>query len=78
MDEQNATIRRYRIRYGGKSATRKAETAQDAIEKLCDQYGWNCKLEMYDSDTRGREWARCYADTTGGINYNRIIDAELA
>lgn len=69
-------MNRYKLTYGDKSVVRKAETAQDAVEKLCDQYGWGFKLNMYDADTRGLEWAECLADTNGGINYDRIIVAE--
>lgn len=69
---------RYKISYDGKTVTRNADTAQAAIEKLCDQYGWGYKLKQYDADTRGHEWAECAADTNGGINYNRTIYAEKA
>ena len=34
---------------------RNGATAQDAIEKLCDQYNWIVRLKMYDADTRGRQ-----------------------
>ena len=55
---------------------RKAVNAQSAIDKLCDQFGWGCKLDQYDADTRGMEWAVCDADTDGGNNYNIRISAE--
>lgn len=56
------------------TTTREAETALGAIEKLCDQYGWRCKLNQYDADTRGLNWAEAYADTDGGINFSlRIV-----
>lgn len=56
------------------SMIREAETALGAIERLCDQYGWRCKLSQYDADSRGLEWAEAYADTDGGINFSlRIV-----
>lgn len=57
------------------SVNRRAANAVDAIERICDQYGWRGKLEMYDADTRGDEWAEYSVDTDGGINYNRRIVA---
>lgn len=53
---------------------REAETALGAIERLCDQYGWRCRLIQFDADSRGLEWAEAYADTDGGINFSlRIV-----
>lgn len=67
---------KYSITYDGKSVTRRADTAEAAIENLCGQYGWRCRLNQLDADTRGIEWAECYADTDGGINYSlRIVAA---
>lgn len=56
-------------------ATREAETALGAIERLCDQYGWRCRLSQFDADSRGLEWAEAYADTDGGINFSKRIVA---
>jgi len=56
-------------------ATREAETALGAIERLCDQYGWRCRLSQFDADSRGLEWAEAYADTEGGINFSMRIVA---
>lgn len=64
---------KYTLQYNGKTVTRNADTAQEAVEKLCDQYGWRCTLKQYDADTRGHEWAECAADTEGGINWNLTI-----
>ena len=61
---------KYILEYNGKKVTRHADTAEKAIEKLCDQYGWSYTLYQYDADTRGREWAECRVDTDGGINWN--------
>lgn len=61
---------KYTLQYNGKTVTRIADTAEKAIEKLCDQYGWNYTLRQYDADTCGLEWAECAADTNGGINWN--------
>ena len=56
------------------STMRVSESAEAAIEKLCDQYGWRGKLKQYDADTRGKQWAEVIADPEGGINYNiRIV-----
>lgn len=48
------------------TTTRRADTAQEAIEKLCDQYGWYDKLKQYDADTRGCEWAEVNAYEDSG------------
>ena len=69
---------RYTITYAGKSVTRIADTAEKAIEKLCDQYGWSFRLRQYDADTCGREWTECAVDTEGGINWNLRVLATLA
>lgn len=66
---------KYIIQYKGKTLVRRADTAEAAVEKLCDQYGWRCKLRQYDADTRGREWAECSVDTEGGINWNMTVIA---
>lgn len=66
---------KYIIQYKGKTLVRHADTAEAAVEKLCDQYGWRCKLRQYDADTRGREWAECSVDTEGGINWNMTVIA---
>lgn len=58
-----------------KPIIRQAENAEQAIEKLCMQYGWNYTLQMYDADTRGLEWAKCAVDTNGGIEWNRTLIA---
>lgn len=72
--------RLYTVRWGSDdhpvTVSRWAENAGDAIESICNQYGWRGKLDMYDSDTRGDEWAEYSVDTDGGINYNRRIIAE--
>ena len=60
------------------TTTRIADTAKSAIDKLCDQYGWNGKLRQYDADTRGHNWAEVIADTEGGINYSLRIVATKA
>ena len=69
---------KYILKYDDKKIVRKADTAQDAVEKLCDQYGWRCHLKQFDADTRGHEWAECAVDTDGGINWNRTIYAVRA
>lgn len=56
---------------------RDGATAHDAIESLCNQYGWRCSLKEYDADTRGREWAVCSADTDGGTVWNLAIHAVI-
>lgn len=37
--------------------TRHADTAAQAIYKLCDQYGYEYHLHLMDADTYGQEWA---------------------
>jgi len=69
---------KYIITYRDRRVVRHADSAEHAINKLCDQYGWRCRLDMYDADTRGMEWAKCSADTEGGINYNVTLFAERA
>lgn len=59
------------------TATRAAETATEAIEKLCNRYRWSYRLNMYDADTRGLEWSECWYDPDGGYNYNRRIVAVI-
>ena len=63
------------IETDSKKYIRKAEDAEQAIDKLCNQYGWNYKLDMYDADTRGLEWAKCNVDTNGGTEWNRTLIA---
>lgn len=70
-------LKRYKLTYGGKSVVRRAESADCAVDKLCDQYGWSNRLNLYDADTRGKMWARCYIDKDGGINYDTPIFADL-
>lgn len=60
------------------STTRFSDSAEAAIEKLCDQYGWRGKLKQYDADTRGKHWAEVIADPEGGINYSLRIVAVKA
>lgn len=67
---------KYKIEFRGKTFVRSGMSAQDAIETLCDQYGWRFRLGMYDADTQGRKWAKGAVDTNGGINYNDSIFAE--
>jgi uncharacterized cysteine cluster protein YcgN (CxxCxxCC family) len=64
---------KYTLEYNGRKVVRIADTAQAAVEKLCDQYGWRCTLKQYDADTRGLEWAECAVDADGGINWNLTI-----
>lgn len=71
----------YKISYTNASGLdiiqrRKAETAADAIEKLCDQYGWSCSVSMISADN-GIEWAVCKAATDGSINYDLRIQADI-
>ena len=68
-------MEKYIIEFRGKRFVRSGETAQEAIEKLCDQYGWRFNLHMYDADSRGLDWANGAVDTNGGINYNAHIFA---
>lgn len=46
--ERNGTERRF---------VRVAESATEAAEKLCNQYGWEWKYGLVDADTRGIESA---------------------
>lgn len=46
--ERNGTEHRF---------VRLAESATEAADKLCDQYGWEWKYGLIDADTRGIEWA---------------------
>lgn len=64
---------KYILTYDGKEITRTADTAEEAVEKLCSQYGWRCRLRQYDADTRGHDWAESLVDTEGGTNWNRTI-----
>jgi hypothetical protein len=73
---------KYKIRYGDYCSDAKivtviryADDACDAIEKLCDQYGWGCAVYMYDSSTSGKAWAQFQYDRNGGINYNGMMTA---
>lgn len=70
--------KKYIITYRDRRVVRIADSAEHAIDKLCDQYGWRSKLDMYDADTRGKEFAQCSVDTEGGINWNLTIYAERA
>lgn len=46
-----------------KTQVRWGEDAVDAIERMCDQYGWFFRsLKMFDADTRGEEWAICIVE----------------
>lgn len=67
---------KYNIDFRGKRFVRSGMTAQEAIENLCDQYGWRFNLHMYDAYGRGFVWANGTVDTNGGINYNEPIYAE--
>ena len=73
-------MNRYKITYerDGKSVTiyRRAENAPEAVERLCDQYGWRESMELYDADTRGLEWSKHKAATDYSINWDLIILAE--
>ncbi len=60
---------RFRIEYGVKAQVRCADNAEAAIERLCDQYGWNYRVKLVDADTRGEECCEALIDTEGGINY---------
>ena len=66
----------YNIIYRGKSVVRRGMSAHDAVERLCNQYGWRCRLRQYDADTRGLYWAECEVDTDGGINFDTSFQAE--
>lgn len=54
-------MNRYEIKFERKGVehrfVRLAETACEAADKLCDQYGWDWKLGLIDADTRGQESA---------------------
>lgn len=69
-------MERYKITYAGRVVRRFGDSARDAVERLCDQYGWRCHLRQYDADTCGQMWAECDVDTDGGINYNLAVLAE--
>lgn len=61
-------MRRYKIRYpfeseSEKTIIRRAEDAECAAIKLCNQYGWQPHLKTYDADTRGEEWALYTVET---------------
>ena len=72
---------RYKITYqrNGKEITahRNAEKADDALEAICNQYGWGFRLKMISADDCGLEWATALADTDGGINYNLRLEAVM-
>lgn len=70
-------MNRYKLTYNGKAVIRCGESAEDAIERLCSQYGWRNHLNQFDADTRGQKWAECSVDTNGGINWNMTVIAEL-
>lgn len=59
--------RKYKISYTrhGKDIVlyRTAETAEKALDTICDQYDWRLTRLMIDADTRGMEWAHCWAYT---------------
>lgn len=69
---------RYKLQYNGHEIIRKGLDAIDAIERLCDQYGWNYRVHMVDADHGKYEWAECQVDTNGGINWNMMIYGEVA
>ena len=69
---------RYKLHYNGKEIIRKGLDAIDAIERLCDQYGWNYRVSMVDCDRGKYSWASCQVDTEGGINWNMTIIGEVA
>ena len=62
-------MHKYIIRYGAVKIISYADTAADTVRKLCNRYGWSYRINMYDCDTKGKEWAELYIDKTGGINY---------
>lgn len=68
---------RYKVVYRGKTVVRRGASAQDAVERLCDQFGWRCRLRQYDADTRGMVWAECDVDPDGGINWDFAVLAYL-
>ena len=68
---------KYAIEFRGKQFIRTGMTAQEAIEKLCDQYGWRFRINMFDAETRGRKYAKGGVDTDGGINYNDAAYASI-
>lgn len=63
----------YEITYtrNGKEHTqiRISDTAENAIESLCNQYGWEYKINMIDADSCGKEWCKVAIDPDGGINW---------
>ena len=70
-------MNKYIVSYGAVKLVRWANTATEAIHKLCEQYDWSYDLRMYDSDTRGNEWCVCMIDKKGGINYTMRILAPI-
>ena len=65
----------YIIIVGEKNITRKARDAVDAVEKICNQYGWSYKVKLIDAHTCGKEWTECLIDRDGGINYSQRVVA---
>lgn len=54
-------MKKYNITYtrNGKEikTSRKANSPAEAVEKLCEQYGYECKVNQFDADTYGKKWA---------------------
>lgn len=59
---------------------RKGHDGDDAIQRLCVQYGWSYHVRMVDADTRGRLWVEACVDTNGSyyvsnFDFNFVLRA---
>ena len=75
---------KYTIRYGDTrpdakvtEIVRHADNACDAIENLCDQYGWGNYFMMFD-ESGGEEWAQYKYDRSGGKGCDGVMTAFAA
>lgn len=74
---EGETKKMYLIHEDEKTYRRTAYSAEDAIERLANQYGWGELHDiMYDADTRGENWCRAHVAWAGEIGHYMI--AEIA
>ena len=72
-------MNKYEIVYenidGEKKIIRYGIDAVNAIERLCKQYQWNFKLNLYDTATGGKTWAKCKVGRSSYVDYDTVAIA---
>ena len=51
---------------------RKGHDGDDAIRRLCNQYGWTRAIRLVDADTRGHLWVEACIDTNGSCSVSTL------